>query len=171
LEALLTEIKIGDRLIGPGHPTYIIAEIGVNHNGIPELAFELVDIGAYEYNNDITAPTVLSSLRANPNPTNAAVVHFTVTFSELVTGVDASDFTLTTNGVSGASITGVSGSGSIYTVTVGTGSGLGTIRLDVPDDATVTDLTGNLLTGLPFTGSQFYTISEMWDIFLPLVIH
>jgi len=40
----MTEIQIGDRLIGEGHPTYIIAEIGVNHNGIPQLAFELIDI-------------------------------------------------------------------------------------------------------------------------------
>ena len=40
------EIKIGDRVIGIGHPTYIIAEIGVNHNGIPQLAFELIDIAA-----------------------------------------------------------------------------------------------------------------------------
>jgi sialic acid synthase SpsE/sugar phosphate isomerase/epimerase len=42
----MPEIKIGDRLIGDGHPTYIIAEIGVNHNGIPQLAFELIDIAA-----------------------------------------------------------------------------------------------------------------------------
>ncbi len=40
----MAEIKIGNRLIGDGHPTYIIAEIGVNHNGIPQLAFELIDI-------------------------------------------------------------------------------------------------------------------------------
>jgi N-acetylneuraminate synthase len=31
-------IKIGDRLIGDGHPAYIIAEIGVNHNGFLNLA-------------------------------------------------------------------------------------------------------------------------------------
>jgi sialic acid synthase SpsE/sugar phosphate isomerase/epimerase len=36
-------IKIGDRLVGDGQPTYIIAEIGVNHNGILPLAFELID--------------------------------------------------------------------------------------------------------------------------------
>lgn len=42
----MAEIKIGDRLIGDGHPTYIIAEIGVNHNGIPQMAFELIDIAA-----------------------------------------------------------------------------------------------------------------------------
>ena len=36
-------IKIGERIIGRGYPTYIIAEIGVNHNGILELALELID--------------------------------------------------------------------------------------------------------------------------------
>jgi sialic acid synthase SpsE/sugar phosphate isomerase/epimerase len=40
----MPEIKIGDRLIGDGYPTYIIAEIGVNHNGILDLALELIDI-------------------------------------------------------------------------------------------------------------------------------
>ena len=37
-------IKIGDRLIGDGQPTYIIAEIGVNHNGLLDLAIELIDV-------------------------------------------------------------------------------------------------------------------------------
>jgi sialic acid synthase SpsE/sugar phosphate isomerase/epimerase len=36
-------IKIGDRRIGDGYPTYVIAEIGVNHNGILPLALELID--------------------------------------------------------------------------------------------------------------------------------
>jgi N-acetylneuraminate synthase len=39
----MPEMRIGDRLIGDGHPAYIIAEIGVNHNGILQLAFELID--------------------------------------------------------------------------------------------------------------------------------
>jgi sialic acid synthase SpsE len=37
-------IKIGDRLVGDDQPTYIIAEIGVNHNGILPLALELIDV-------------------------------------------------------------------------------------------------------------------------------
>jgi N-acetylneuraminate synthase len=37
-------IKIGDRLVGDGQPTYIIAEIGVNHNGLLDLAIELIDV-------------------------------------------------------------------------------------------------------------------------------
>ena len=36
-------IRIGDHVIGDGYPTYIIAEIGVNHNGILQLALNLID--------------------------------------------------------------------------------------------------------------------------------
>lgn len=39
-------IKIGDRLVGDGQPTYVIAEIGVNHNGLIDLAIELIDVAA-----------------------------------------------------------------------------------------------------------------------------
>jgi N-acetylneuraminate synthase len=41
------EIKLGDRLVGDGHPTYIIAEIGINHNGDVEVAKTLIQT-AYE---------------------------------------------------------------------------------------------------------------------------
>ena len=37
------EIKIGDRMVGEGHPTYIIAEIGINHNGSVQIAKELIN--------------------------------------------------------------------------------------------------------------------------------
>jgi len=36
-------LDMGDRKIGPGYPTYVIAEIGNNHQGSLELAKELVD--------------------------------------------------------------------------------------------------------------------------------
>ena len=36
------EIKIGNRWVGDGHPTYVIAEIGINHNGSVESAKELI---------------------------------------------------------------------------------------------------------------------------------
>ncbi len=41
------EIKIGDRLVGDGHPTYIIAEIGINHNGDVEIAKQMIDAAAF----------------------------------------------------------------------------------------------------------------------------
>jgi N-acetylneuraminate synthase len=37
------EIRIGDRLVGEGQPTYIIAEIGINHNGDLDIAKKLID--------------------------------------------------------------------------------------------------------------------------------
>ena len=37
------EVKIGDRLVGDGHPVYIIAEIGINHNGDLNVAKQLID--------------------------------------------------------------------------------------------------------------------------------
>ncbi len=118
---------------------------------------------------DTTPPQVTSITRAAPNPTNAASVNFTVTFSELVTGVDASDFSLIVSGISGAAVTGVAGTGAVYTVTVGTGSGSGTLRLDVPATASVTDLAGNPLTGLPFTSGEAYTV-RLHVIYLPLML-
>ena len=37
------EIKIGNRILGDGQPTYIVAEIGVNHNGSLEIAKQLIE--------------------------------------------------------------------------------------------------------------------------------
>ncbi len=37
-------VRIGDKLVGPGHPPYIIAEIGINHNGYVTVARDLIDI-------------------------------------------------------------------------------------------------------------------------------
>jgi LPXTG-site transpeptidase (sortase) family protein len=115
------------------------------------------------YTIDKTAPSVSSSVRADPNPTNAASVDFTVTFSKAVTGVDTSDFGLTTTGVSGASITGVTGSGTTYTVSVNTGSGSGTLRLDVIDDDSIVDAVLNPLGG-PGLGNGNFTTGETYTI-------
>lgn len=40
------KMKIGNTLIGDGEPTYIIAEIGINHNGNEESARECIDAAA-----------------------------------------------------------------------------------------------------------------------------
>ncbi|MFZ5912436.1 MAG: choice-of-anchor X domain-containing protein [Chloroflexota bacterium] len=87
----------------------------------------------------LAPPNVVSSVRASVSPTNYYSVDYTVTFSEPVTGVDASDFALTTDGLSGAEVSMVSDSSSRYTVTVAAGDGGGTLRLDVVDDDTIVD--------------------------------
>ena len=41
------EFKIGDRLIGDGHPTFVVGEIGINHNGDLEIAKQLIDVAKW----------------------------------------------------------------------------------------------------------------------------
>jgi hypothetical protein len=120
------------------------------------------DIGAYEY-EDLTPPTVLSIAAVDPNPTSASTVNFTVTFSEDVINVDSGDFSLAATGVTGASITGVTGSGASYTVTVNTGSGNGMIRLDLLDDDSIQDL-ANLPLGGVGTGNGDFTSGDTYTI-------
>ena len=42
----LKPVKIGNRLVGPGQPCYVIAEIGINHNGDLEVAKQLIKMSA-----------------------------------------------------------------------------------------------------------------------------
>ena len=108
-------------------------------------------------------PTVTSIVRANSNPTNSASVDYTVTFSEAVTGVNFGDFALTTTGVSGASITGVTGLDAIWTASVNTGSGDGTIRLDVVDDDSISAGPSDPLGGFG-AGNGNFTAGEIYDV-------
>ena len=39
-------VTIGKNVIGGGRPTYVIAEIGLNHNGDVEIAKQLIDVAA-----------------------------------------------------------------------------------------------------------------------------
>jgi len=39
-------VQVGDRLVGPGEPVYIIAEIGINHNGDMKIAKDLIEMSA-----------------------------------------------------------------------------------------------------------------------------
>jgi N-acetylneuraminate synthase len=41
------EIKIGNQLVGDEHPAYIIAEIGINHNGDLRIARQMIDAAVH----------------------------------------------------------------------------------------------------------------------------
>lgn len=41
------EIKLGKRMVGDGHPAYVIAEIGINHNGDLEIAKRMIDAAVH----------------------------------------------------------------------------------------------------------------------------
>lgn len=121
------------------------------------------------YTVDKTVPVVSSVVRADASPTNAASVDFTVTFSEAVTGLDAGDFQTVVGGLVGESISSVSGSGDTYMVTVQTGSGIGTLRLDLSDDDTIVDAAGNLLGGAgagngDFSAGESYSVDRVGEI-------
>jgi len=124
---------------------------------------------------DLVPPLVVSSVRINPNPTILPSVGFTVTFSKPVSGVDTTDFALTVSGLTDTSVSTVTGGPSAYTVTVSTGSGNGTLRLDVVDNDSIIDLYGIPLGGSGpgngnFTTGEVYTVAQAHTIFLPLVM-
>ncbi|MGB6168579.1 MAG: lamin tail domain-containing protein, partial [Geitlerinemataceae cyanobacterium] len=132
--------------------TYEIAVTGMTGNGevvatvaanaATDAAGNLSDVSSsidntVTFNN--TAPTVTQITRTNPNPTSASTVSYTVQFSEAVTGVDATDFELVTSGISAANITNVTGTDDTYTVEVDTGTGDGSIQLNLVDNDSITN--------------------------------
>ncbi|WP_051349993.1 DUF4347 domain-containing protein [Dyadobacter alkalitolerans] len=106
--------------------------------------------------NFYTQTSVTSVTQLSSNPTNEGTVSYQVVFAQSVTIEDASVFTLSTSGVSGASVSGISGSGTTYDVTINTGSGNGSIKLEV------TGLTGTIPNlNAAFTSANAYTIYKV----------
>ena len=106
--------------------------------------------------------TTIASINLNrPTSTNAGSVSWTVTFADAISGLTNSNFTLVNGGLGGTpAITGVGAVGSApatqWTVTASTGSGNGTLGLNLVND---TGLSRQITTILPFTG-QVYTIDH-----------
>jgi hypothetical protein len=175
-EAVIESVT-GNDSCGADCDTYIVTVNTGTGSGILELvpaSAEIQDaagnqLGSLPFDSEVyaidkTLPLVSSIVRASPNPSAAASVDFTVTFSEPVTDVATiapfNDFTLSTTGVTGAAITGIHGSDTTWIVTVNTGSGDGTLGLDLAVDASITDLAGNLLEQGPFAPDEEYTIDK-----------
>jgi hypothetical protein len=159
-----------------GDFTLLASSPNVDH-GIPipgindGFAGNAPDSGAYEF-AAVSAPlAVLSITRVDSNPTGAASVDYELTFSKPVTGVDVippfTDFKLSTGSeLAGAAVTTVTAtSGSTYRVSVNTGSGNGTLRLDLVDDDSIIDVQGNPLGGVgagngDFSAGETYTVNR-----------
>lgn len=109
----------------PPHPSYFIGD-GMAAAPTAAMVTSLADLPA-------TAPAVVSIDRYDPftASTGATSLTFRVTFNTGVTGVDVSDFTLTTAGLT-ASIASVSAVSPVaYDVVVSPVTGTGTVRLDL----------------------------------------
>lgn len=112
--------------------------------------------GSVTFTVDTVAPTATVTPVGN-NPTNASSVQFAVSFSKTVTGLSAANFTVTPGGgVTGGSVTNITGSGANYTVTVGgytDAVSAGSETLALANSTGLTDLAGNAVTGLPVSGT------------------
>ncbi|WP_343530339.1 FG-GAP-like repeat-containing protein [Pedobacter sp.] len=124
-------------------------------------------LGAAQYNAtaatnnpiNFTTSTVLNSIeRSGSNANvNTATVDYTITFGSAITGLTTSNFSVTTSaGITGASVQSITGSGAIYTVTINTGSGNGTLVLNLSN---ATGLNTSLTNTFPFVG-ETYTIDK-----------
>ncbi|UTY57616.1 Ig-like domain-containing protein [Massilia sp. erpn] len=108
-------------------------------------------------------PVVSSIVRGNSEvvPANASSVVYTVTFSENVTGVDVSDFTLSATGTAAGSIASVTAiDGKTYTVLVNALGGDGTLRLDLKGSGTGIENASHVAVGA-YSAGQTYTLDRI----------
>jgi hypothetical protein len=112
----------------------------------------------------VDAPSVASIVRtagaSSTVQTSAASVSYTVTFDQSVTGVNASDFTLSATGTASGSIASVIGSGTTYTVVVNSLSGDGTMRLDVNGSGTGIQNGSSVALASGYTSGSTYTLDH-----------
>lgn len=122
-------------------------DLDLTLNGVGSTAGVLVDT---------TAPSAGNIVRVGSNPSNSGSVSFTVTFSEDVSGVDASDFNLVFGGSAAGSISSVTAvDRHTYTVVVGGLTGTGSLRLDLNNSGTgIVDSAGNAISS-GLTGATY----------------
>jgi rhamnogalacturonan endolyase len=141
----------------PPHPSFYIGD-GMSAPPPPNIVTSLAQLPA-------APPAVNSINRFNPfsSNTGASGVTFRVTFNTPVTGVDTSDFTLTTTGSVTGSVTNVTAlSGLAYNVTVGSMSGAGTVRLDLKAGGTgIADSGGAPISGGFTTGQPYNRVGAL----------
>ena len=72
ISASIPSLKLGSRVIGPGHPCYIIAEAGVNHDGDFDQARRLIDAAAAAGADAVKFQTWQTELICRPGAATAA---------------------------------------------------------------------------------------------------
>ena len=106
-----------------------------------------------------SAPRVSSIKRLDPAAGAADTVQFAISFSEPVTGVTTDTFApQAADGLDGTAVTGVSGSGTDYVVTLSTGTGSGSLGL-TNGIAGIIDAEDNPLA-TPIVGGEVYTLQR-----------
>ena len=126
--------------LADGYGTQFVA--GQNSAGAPWMNFDgnvdaftiAVNAPSTTFDFEPGRPSVtINQANSQADPTSSSPINFTVTFSEPVTGFDASDVVL--GGTAGATTAVVSGSGATYNVAVSGMTGSGTVTASVVDSA------------------------------------
>ncbi len=101
-------VQVGKKLVGPGQPTYIVAEIGINHNGYLRIAKDLIDVAVkagadavkFQTRNVDVVFTEEELSRLRPVPRNILENAITrgVLSDDAVERLQMSDFQQSTNG-------------------------------------------------------------------------
>jgi ELWxxDGT repeat protein len=112
-------------------------------NDIPGNALTAAFTTGQTYTVDTTPPTVtINQATAQTDPTATSPINFTVTFSEPVTGFDATDIDLSTSTATGTLTPTITGGGPVYTVAVNGMTGSGNVIASIKANG-VTDPVGN----------------------------
>lgn len=101
-------VQVGNRLVGPDQPTYITAEIGINHNGHIEIAKKLIDLAvragadAVKFQTRTVETVYTKEELAKPRPIPKVILEKAISRgvlpSEAVKRLEASNFENSTNG-------------------------------------------------------------------------
>ncbi|MBI4748121.1 MAG: hypothetical protein HY774_06500 [Acidobacteria bacterium] len=119
------------------------------------------EIYGQRFNTTIASTTLTSINTSGTNPlcngVSGTTVMWNLTFADPVSGLFTGNFTLTDvgNTLTGEGSLSVSGSGTAWTVSANTGTGGGTLRLDMVNSTAVTPAVSNV----PFTTGQSFTIN------------
>jgi len=148
----------GDPSYAPHPDALLDNDIHLSEGGYAYVARNAMDQFYAEW---LSLPRVLSIDYVGTADGNPQEILFEVTFSQAVSGVDATDFALTPIEAKAATIAAVTGAGVVYTVHVSLAGDPGTLRLDVLDDDSIVDaalvpLGGAGLGNGPFTGGETY---------------
>src|SRR5919202_1824504 len=112
-------------------------------NDIPGNALTAAFTTGQTYTVDKTPPTVtINQATAQTDPTATSPINFTVTFSEPVTGFDATDIDLSTSTATGTLTPTITGGGPVYTVAVNGITGSRNVIASIKANG-VTDTAGN----------------------------
>lgn len=137
---------------------------------LPSSTFS-IDTSFPVVNNIAVGPDAPLKGFGSVNSTAASSLPFTITFSESVVGVDASDFSLQVSGTiapAPAYTFNVTGSGNSRVVSLSGFTGTGTIRLIFNDDNSVTDQIGNTISNTVNTdGDGTFTTGPFYSVVLP----